>query len=311
MKKRSWMRRSGMVLSAFVSMAAPAKAEGVAIGKKPKPDKKIRASAHHIAASDEGAGDPRPPSAKPSFAAEMAEARRRVGELKGKSFKLPTVTFSKYPWKTDIVTTVFWIGEKPTEKNPVPNRASSWDPNWTANYGGFDDPDPDMRSGYLPVKFTPKQNPFYVALPYNDVTAHGHKAEARDVVPWFEDAFTGKFNSVCKSRWIAIRKGAMVCYAQWEDAGPFCTDDSAYVFGSEKPKVNNNQNAGLDVSPAVRDFLGLNGMDVTDWRFVDVDEVPPGPWADHGDNNHFVIAKKKAEQKALAYARMAAQKGGS
>src|SRR5438105_1203023 len=27
-----------------------------------------------------------------------------------------------YPWKRQIVTTVFWIGEKPTENNPVPNR---------------------------------------------------------------------------------------------------------------------------------------------------------------------------------------------
>ncbi|HEX4638554.1 MAG TPA: hypothetical protein VH170_03620, partial [Chthoniobacterales bacterium] len=40
-----------------------------------------------------------------------------------------------YPWKRQIVTTVFWIGEKPTENNPIPNRASSWDKDWTKNYG--------------------------------------------------------------------------------------------------------------------------------------------------------------------------------
>src|SRR5437763_10150962 len=28
----------------------------------------------------------------------------------------------RYPWKKEIVTTVFWIGEKPTANNPVPNR---------------------------------------------------------------------------------------------------------------------------------------------------------------------------------------------
>lgn len=328
MKKRSWMRRSGMILSAFVSMAAPAKAEGVVIGKKSKPDRKTKASAHHVAAGGDDAADSRPPFAKqrphpqpppplqmptkPSLASELAEARRRVSDLKGQSFKLPTATFTKYPWKTDIATTVFWIGEKATEKNPVPNHASSWDPKWATSYGGFDDPDPDMRSGYLPVKFTPKQNPFYVALPYNDITAQGHKSEARQVVPWFKEGFTGnKFNSVCKGRWIAIRKGNKVCYAQWEDVGPFNTDDAGYVFGSQPPKPNNNKNAGLDVSPAVRDFLGLNGMDTTDWRFVDFEEVPAGPWAEHGDNNHFVIAKKKAEQKALAFSEMAARKGGS
>ena len=31
----------------------------------------------------------------------------------------------RYPWKSDIVTTVFWIGEKPGGNNPVPNRVSS------------------------------------------------------------------------------------------------------------------------------------------------------------------------------------------
>src|SRR5262245_34712557 len=47
----------------------------------------------------------------------------------------------RFPWRKDIVTTIFWIGEKPTANNPVPNRSSSWDANWTKSYGGFDDPD--------------------------------------------------------------------------------------------------------------------------------------------------------------------------
>ena len=36
----------------------------------------------------------------------------------------------RYPWKTNIVTTVFWVGEKATARNPVANHASSWDKNW-------------------------------------------------------------------------------------------------------------------------------------------------------------------------------------
>ena len=52
----------------------------------------------------------------------------------------------RYPWKQQIVTTVFWIGEKPSENNPVPNRSSSWDKNWSKSYGGFDDPNPAHRS---------------------------------------------------------------------------------------------------------------------------------------------------------------------
>ncbi len=96
-----------------------------------------------------------------------------------------------YPWKRQIVTTVFWIGEKPSENNPVPNRSSSWDKEWSKSYGGFDDPNPARRQDYTPVKFTPRQNPFYCALPYNDKAASGHRPEAAHVVPWFNDAYQG------------------------------------------------------------------------------------------------------------------------
>ena len=199
----------------------------------------------------------------------------------------------RFPWKSQIVTTVFWIGEKPSGNNPVPNRVSSWDKDWTKNYGGMDDPDPAHRSNYIPVKFTPRQNPFYCALPYNDKAREGHRPEAPRVVPWFNEAYQGPAVSTCKSRWVAIRKGNRVAYAQWEDAGPFRTDHWQYVFGNERPKPNLNKGAGLDVSPAVRDFLGLQSTDVTDWRFVDFSEVPRGPWSSLGENNTFVINDRK------------------
>src|SRR5436305_958515 len=79
-----------------------------------------------------------------------------------------SITGERYPWKKNIVTTIFWIGEQPSGNNPVPNRVSSWDKDWSRSYGGFDDPNPAHRSNYIPVKFTPRQNPFYCALPYND-----------------------------------------------------------------------------------------------------------------------------------------------
>jgi hypothetical protein len=200
----------------------------------------------------------------------------------------------KFPWKKEIVTTVFWIGEKPTANNPVPNRSSSWDPNWTKNYGGLDNPDKSQRRDFIPVKFTPQQNPFYCALPYNDKAVNGHRPEAPRVVPWFKEAYQGPGVSTCKGRWIAIRHGNKVAYAQWEDAGPFRTDHWQYVFGNERPKPNLNKGAGLDVSPAVRDYLGLNDTDVTDWKFVEFSEVPSGPWSKHGDNNTFVQNARKA-----------------
>src|SRR3954464_8677275 len=48
---------------------------------------------------------------------------------------------ASFPWKMNIVTTVFWIGEEAGGNNPVPNHKSAWDANWTAAYGGFDNPD--------------------------------------------------------------------------------------------------------------------------------------------------------------------------
>ncbi|HST31590.1 MAG TPA: hypothetical protein VLK27_12220 [Chthoniobacterales bacterium] len=211
----------------------------------------------------------------------------------------------RYPWKTNIVTTVFWIGEQAGGNNPVPNFRSSWDLNWQANYGGFDNPERSSRRSYIPVSFIPRQNPFYCALPYNDVTHGQFKPEAPLVIPWFKLSYTGQGQSVCWHRWIAIRKGNRTCYAQWEDCGPFRTDHFQYVFGNERPKPNLNHGAGLDVSPAVRDYLGLQPTDVTDWQFVDVKDVSPGPWRSYGDNNNFVLARRQMEQ------RLVQQGGGS
>jgi len=206
----------------------------------------------------------------------------------------PLTAGERYPWKREIVTTVFWIGEAPSGNNPVPNHSSSWDKDWARSYGGFDDPNSARRSDYMPVKFTPRQNPFYCALPYNDKASTGHRPEAPRVVPWFKEAYQGPGVSTCKGRWISIHKGNRTVYAQWEDAGPFRTDHWQYVFGDERPKPNLNRGAGLDVSPAVRDYLGLEETDVTDWKFVDFSEVPRGPWSKVGENNTFVINDRKA-----------------
>src|SRR5437899_1314432 len=97
----------------------------------------------------------------------------------------------RFPWKTNIVTTVFWIGEQAGGNNPVPNFRSSWDANWTSSYGGFDNPDSSVR----------------------------------------------------------------------------------------------------------RNYLGLAPTDVTDWQFLEVRDVPPGPWRSYGENNHFVIARRQTEQR--------------
>ncbi|WP_395744048.1 hypothetical protein [Prosthecobacter sp.] len=210
------------------------------------------------------------------------------------SSAMPHLGYARYPWKLDIVATVFWVGEEPTENNPTPNDKSSWDTQWMQNYGGYDDPDPTKRrENFIPASFVPKQNPFYVALPYNDVIDFdSHKPEASRVIPWFKQRFVRSGKTVLKGQWIAIRYGNRVCYAQWEDCGPFVTDDHEYVFGNARPKNTSNRGAGLDISPAVRDYLGISSSGRCDWRFVDVNEVPAGPWRNLGSNNHFVTQQK-------------------
>ena len=120
------------------------------------------------------------------------------------------------------------------------------------------------------------------------------KPEARRAIPWFKQAFERPGKSVLKGRWVAIKRGNKICYAQWEDCGPFRTDHWQYVFGNQRPLPNLNQGAGLDVSPAVRDYLGMHGKDVTDWKFVEARDVPVGPWTKYGDNNTFVLQRRGA-----------------
>ncbi len=180
-------------------------------------------------------------------------------------------------WKRNVVATLFWVGEKPTANNPTPNHMSAWDPNWVENFGGLDDP--EERRGWCPRGFVPRQTPFYVALPYNDVVKGGrHAPEASRVIPWFWEDYRGDGISVCKGRWVAIHYEGRVCYARWEDVGPFEVDHWQYVFGDEAPRPNRNQDAGIDISPAVRDFLKFQGGGRVQWRFVRPEEVPVGPW---------------------------------
>ena len=183
----------------------------------------------------------------------------------------------KTPWRRNIQATVFWVGETPTTRNPTSNHASSWDPNWLKNFGGIDDP--VNRNGYLPEGFLPQQTPFYIALPYNDLAPDGsYHPEASEAIPWFWQVKKGPYKSTCHGRWLALHRNGRICYARWKDAGPFSTDDWKYVFQGEKPKPNPNHNAGIDISPAVRDYLQLEGNEPIDWKFIEDYEVPDGPW---------------------------------
>ena len=226
----------------------------------------------------------------PAVLTAQNEPKITVERAPSNVFKLQKNT--TYPWKKNITATVFWVGEKPTAKNPTPNNKSSWDQNWQKNFGGFDNP--NSRNGYLPKGFTPGQNPFYIALPYNDCLNHrSHRPEASRVIPWWNRVPHPAGKTVCKGRWVQLycAKTKKICYAQWEDCGPFTTDDYNYVFGSSRPKNTKNQGAGIDISPATRDYLGVGNKAIVHWRFIEFSQIPRGPWALHGTNNPFVNPK--------------------
>jgi hypothetical protein len=176
---------------------------------------------------------------------------------------------NSYPWKNNITATKFWIGESGAA-------ASAWDPHWAHDNGGADNP--LERSGYATGQHASSLNPFYVALPFNDLT---HPDLAQKWLPrgWQREPKDGKPISSCKDRWIEIKNGrGDDCFAQWEDVGPRATDEAAYVFGNEGPGQDNPP--GLCISPAVADYLRLTGDATTpvSWRFVDDQNVRPGAW---------------------------------
>jgi hypothetical protein len=181
-----------------------------------------------------------------------------------------------YPWKTGIITTMFWIGEGGSNISSTDNVASAWDENWRSTNRGSDNP--NDRNGFATAEHASTVNPFYIALPFNDLA---FPDKAREWVPrrWHRPPEDGKQVSACKDRWVEIKNAqGRPCYAQWEDVGPLRYDHAEYVFGDERPDTYTR--AGLDVSPAVAQYLDIdeNKRAITSWRFVDDEDVPPGAW---------------------------------
>ena len=86
--------------------------------------------------------------------------------------------------------------------------------------------------------------------------------------------------SLLKNRWVEVRHRGRSAYGQWEDVGPNEEDDPDYVFGDAEPKNTFGERAGIDVSPALCDYLGIEGSAQVVWRFVEASDVPPGPWTE-------------------------------
>lgn len=211
--------------------------------------------------------------------------------------KGPTAAARAYPVHRSIRATTFWVGEvyDPSLGDEGQNISSTYDGHWRAHYGGCDGVLVRARcrterrvasNGYFPRHMRPRENPFYVALPYDDLNdATGFRLRAR-VVPWARDpGYAGHARdrgfSYLKNRWVRVSRGERVAYAQLQDAGPYRYHDHSYVFGSARPANTTDGGSGIDVSPAVVGALGWpdpNGVARVDWRFVEQAAVPRGPW---------------------------------
>lgn len=194
------------------------------------------------------------------------------------------------------MSTTFWVGEVFNSGPNGSQKISTYDGQWLKHYGGCDGVTRGGKcqterrtaaNGYFPLHMTPKQNPFYLDLPFDDVNDKTAAAERARVVPWaHEKAYRAVLadpnRSLMKNRWVEIQKGSRTCYGQIEDAGPGQYHDAAYVFGNARPRNRKYNGAGMDVSPALNGCLGfaeLDGdTDVVRWRFVDSTSVPSGPW---------------------------------
>jgi hypothetical protein len=204
-----------------------------------------------------------------------------------------------YPQHTGIVATTFWVGEifdpNASDGSQV---ISTYDSHWAVHYGGCDGntiagactTEPrTVANGYLPSSMTPKENPFYLDLPFDDVNDPAAFARRATVIPWAQDpGYAGRETdrsfSYMKNRWVQISNGTSTCYGQVQDAGPGKYNDADYVFGGADSRPSNTKfnSAGADVSPALNGCLGfsdINGQDDRiNWRFVEFDDVPEGPW---------------------------------
>lgn len=206
---------------------------------------------------------------------------------------------SGYPWHRGIVATTFWVGEifDPSAADGS-QEYSTYDGDWLGSYGGCDGVTAGggcrteartAANDYFPTQMTPRENPFYLDLPYDDINDPTGFARRDEVIPWASQepyrSHRGDSNfSYLKNRWVQLVREGRVCYGQIQDAGPGEYHDAAYVFGSDDARPANTRygGAGLDVSPALTGCLGfpeLNGSTArVDWRFVEASEVPAGPW---------------------------------
>jgi len=171
-------------------------------------------------------------------------------------------------------------------------------------------------NGFYPTSMIPKENPFYLDLPFDDLNDPSGYRQRGKTIPWANDpGYAGKAQdpnfSLMKNRWVQLTRAGSTCYGQIQDAGPADEesggryDDAAYVFGANDFRPLNKEfgGAGMDVSPALtgclnlRDLDGISPGDLS-WRFVEAANVPAGPWTKIVTTSQVDGAASSAEYKA-------------
>jgi len=203
-----------------------------------------------------------------------------------------------YPLHTDIQATTFWVGEiLDPDASDGSQVISTYDSQWLDSYGGCDGvwiddscetEERSAENDYFPSSMEPLQNPFYLDLPFDDVNNNKAFDMRDDVVPWAAESPYAENSgdpdfSYMKNRWVEISRDDLTCYGQIQDAGPAVYNDYRYVFGDndQRPESTRWNSAGLDVSPALNACLEFDDLDMTqavDWRFINEEDVPDGPW---------------------------------
>ncbi len=181
----------------------------------------------------------------------------------------------------------------PEAQRTVPTQSSAVATASLTADGGCSTQPRHAANGYFPTGLTPRENPFYLDLPFDDVNDPVAFATRCAVIPWARSTAPGKCRnqsfSYMKNHWVRILgPNGKACYGQVEDAGPSHDDlyhDARYVFGTRnaRPVQGDFNDAGLDVSPALNGCLGFKELDGdgdrVSWRFVDARAVPKGPWS--------------------------------
>ena len=80
-------------------------------------------------------------------------------------------------------------------------------------------------NGFFPTRMTPRENPFYLDLPFDDVNNAAAFSQRAQLIPWADDpGYAGHAHdpafSYMKNRWVELMRDGRTCYGQIEDAGP-------------------------------------------------------------------------------------------